>query len=175
MRSSSSIVLGVLCILIGIGLTADRFFAFEFGWMQIYPLLLLALAATSAVKLSPGHRPSAFNIGFFGALGAFFFLRNYGLIDQLWLTQSWPVIILAVGIGFAVSFIYNPRDWGFLVPAVIFLGLGTLFILDSVALIRGLWDILWEGNDRFWPIVLIVIGGLMILRSAKGRSGHEHQ
>ena len=164
-RVMSSFFLGVLFILIGVGLMADQFLPFEFGWSQIYPILFLALALSSLFKALSGHRQSAFGIGFFGVLGAFFFARNFGLIDSLWFFEWRTIILPAVGLGFICSFIFNPSDWGVLVPAFFFTALGSLFLLHSLGVVEDVFETLWRLTDRYWPLALVLVGVAVILKS----------
>ncbi len=173
MKLTSSLVIGILCIIIGIGLTADQFFGFEFGWDQIYPLLLLALAGSSFMKKIDDRRHSAFGIGFFGSLGLFFFLRNFGLIDELWLIDGWTVFLPAVGIGFFVSYFFNPKDAGVLVPAILFSALGIAFMLHSLGTIPDLFSVLGRVIEKWWPLALVIVGMALILQSIKTKSSRD--
>lgn len=171
-RILSSLVIGVIFILVGVGLMADQFLPFEFGWPQIYPLLLLALALSSFIKAFSGQQSSAFGGGFFGALGLFFAARNFGFIDSLWFFEWWPIILLAMGAGFICSFLFRPSDWGVLVPAFIFTALGALFLLDSLGVIADVFETLWDLIDRYWPLALVLMGVGFILNSLKPRTEH---
>jgi hypothetical protein len=70
----------------------------------------------------------------------------------------WPVFILGPGIGFFMMYILGEREKGMLVPASILSGIAILFMVSH----SGLW--------RYWPVALIIIGVIMIIRNRKGRS-----
>jgi hypothetical protein len=171
-RVLSSLIIGLILIVIGAGLMANQFLPFEFGWSQIYPLLFLALALSAFIKAFSGQHSSAFGGGFFGALGLFFAARNFGFIDSLWFFEWWPIIFLAMGVGFICSFLFRPTDWGVLVPAFIFTGLGSLFLLNSLGVVEDIFETAWDLIDRYWPLALVLIGVAFILISLRPRTEH---
>lgn len=171
----NSLVTGLVFILIGAGLLADRFLSFRFGWEQAFPILLIALAISSFIRAFSGNRHSAFWGGFLGLLGAYFFLRNYEFVEAFWFFEYWPMFLLAFGCGFICSFLFYPADWGVLIPAAIFTGLGALFLLDSLHVFKNIWSTFWDLAESYWPIILILVGLGVIggsLKSRSERAGH---
>jgi len=100
-------------------------------------------------------------------LGIIFLLGNFDLIEvsasQI-IRTYWPVILLLIG----ANVLTSNRDKGGYVSALIFIGLGLLFLGRNMGLyffdIRYFWRI-------FWPVVLILLG-ISFLRGpqARGRS-----
>ena len=88
-------------------------------------------------------------------IGVLLLLQNLGVlpIDDLW--RYWPVILIAVGMSrIATACGTGGRVWGAAVALV-----GVVFLLDNLGYIRGnVWNYLW-------PVVLIVIGVGMLVRS----------
>ena len=76
------------------------------------------------------------------------------------MTYLWPVFIIGPGIGFFLMYLLGPKEKGMLIPASILTGLGILFMLSK------------SGIMRYWPILLIVLGIVLIVRyQMKSRSG----
>ncbi|MBN1561007.1 hypothetical protein JW998_12210 [candidate division KSB1 bacterium] len=174
-KNYSSLTIGLIFILAGAGLLLDRMRLFDFGWKEIYPVIFLLIAVFSFINAFSGQRNSAFWGGAFGALGVFFFLRNFELIPFYWFNEFWPLFLLAPGVGFITLFIFNPRDWGVLIPGVILGGLGLLFILDSLDLIQDLFSIVFDAIWTYWPLVLVLIGIGLILSSCKRKETDDRQ
>lgn len=88
-------------------------------------------------------------------IGAILLLQNLELIPDRDLWDFWPVIFIVAGISRAAS-AYNMtgRVWGGIVAAA-----GALFLLANLGFIhRDLWRM-------FWPGVLMVAGGAMLVRA----------
>jgi predicted membrane protein len=88
-------------------------------------------------------------------VGVLFLLDHLGVIsvDHLW--RFWPVILIGVG----AAHLADPtrRQWGGIVLLV-----GTVFLLDSLNIMHFHWS-------ELWPIVIIVVGGMMIWNSIEGQ------
>ena len=166
-KNNSSLVIGSIFVLIGAGLLLDRLDIFMFGWTQIYPVIFLLVAAISFFNAVSGQKNSAFWGGIFAVLGAFFFLRNFDIIDFFWFSEFWPIFLIALGVGFLFLYIFNPKDWGALIPACILLFLGSLFALDSMDLIEDAFEIVFETLSVYWPLALVAIGLSLILNSLR--------
>ena len=69
-----------------------------------------------------------------------------------YMTYLWPVFIIGPGIGFFMMFIFGQKEKGLLVPASILTGIGILFMLSKTGVIR------------YWPVLLIVLGIVIIVR-----------
>jgi peptidoglycan/LPS O-acetylase OafA/YrhL len=155
-EKKSSLIPGVLFIVLGLWLFARRFPFLEHHSFQIYPVLLVLFAGFLLYEMSRRRNTSAL---FWGVVvlvvGAFFFLRNYGVVSYYYADEYWPVFIFALGLGFLALFIYRPRDWGVLIPAGIFLFFGGIL---CIRLFHGyFWH--WEDIiEQYWPVLLIVIG-----------------
>lgn len=172
-RNNSSIIIGLIFILIGVGLLVDKMDLFDFGWQQIYPVIFILISVISFINVFAGQKNSAFWGGVFGVLGAFFFLRNFDLIPFFWFYEYWPIFLIALGVGFIVLYIFNPRDWGVLIPGTILTGLGLLFIFESMDLIEDVLEVAWEIVWTYWPLALVLLGVGLILSSLKRKESGD--
>ncbi|HPG42095.1 MAG TPA: DUF5668 domain-containing protein [bacterium] len=168
MRSRfSSIATGVLFIIIGIILLLNKLDVINFGWDEALPFLFIALSVLSFFSAFTGKKGNSFWGGFFGILGVFYLLQNYDVFDYFWFGDTWPVFMLAFGIGFIVMFLFNPRDWGVLIPGGIFTFLGLVFFLESL-------DLAWitmRVIKNLWPLILVLIG-IGIITSSLSKQRH---
>jgi len=88
---------------------------------------------------------------FVAAAGVALTLNNFDYIDMHSAWRWWPLAIIAMGLAKAAqSSGTSGRGAG-----LAFAFLGTLLLLDSLRILRFDW---WE----LWPIVLVVLGGVMI-------------
>jgi len=156
---------GLILILIGALLLVHKLSPYSFGWYEIYPLILMGLGALLFVSV-PGKRDkgAVFPGTILFLLGLFFFLRNYDVIPYYYMREVWPIFLIILGLAFVAIFITKPRDWGVLIPAGIFLFLGVVFLLRKFYIIY--WDV-WDIVSDYWPVILIIIGGGIILGSLK--------
>jgi cell wall-active antibiotic response 4TMS protein YvqF len=95
-------------------------------------------------------------------LGAVFILQNLGMVDAGNIGSWWPVIL----IGFGVSSLIAPKDAGDSAGGVIVTALGSFFLLRKFDVID------WRFRD-VWPVLLLLAGISLILRSLAERRGHR--
>ncbi len=167
----NSIWPGLILILIGALLLVHKLTPFSFGWYEIYPLILIALGVLIFGSVIGKREKKAVFFGtFLFLLGAFFLLRNYDIIPYYYLREVWPIILIILGLSFLSIFIVKPSDWGLLVPALIFLFLGVIFLLQRFHIIY--WDV-WDNIVYYWPVILIIIGGAIIIGALKKQPNHK--
>ncbi len=156
-----SLVGGLVLILIGLAMLANRLHVRLPGWDSIYPFVFILLGLASAYRIrGRGHREGVFGTVFFLSLGAFFVLRNFDLIPYF---HSWPIFPIAVGLGILAQIIFVPSHWGVVIP-------GVVLVLFGVAMLFEELDY-WYFYDvaKFWPVILIAFG-IGILLNARRRA-----
>lgn len=159
---------GLILILIGALLLIHKLTPYSFGWYEIYPLILISMGVLFFVSIIHKRDKGAIFPGtIFFLLGLFFFLRNYEIIPYYYMREVWPMFLIILGLAFVAIFITKPGDWGVLIPAGIFLFLGIVFLLRKFYIIY--WDI-WDIIADYWPVILIIIGGGIILGALKRQS-----
>ncbi|MBN1429066.1 MAG: hypothetical protein JXB07_11825 [Anaerolineae bacterium] len=100
------------------------------------------------------------------AIGGFFLLRNFGLVD--WEFNWWAFFLLipAGGISMNVWQEYQHNGKQFTYDLRNKLVVSAIILLTAFMLLTGLdWD-------RYWPLFLI-LGGVAVLFNAIGSSRHE--
>ena len=135
---------------------------FMYGqWEYVYPCLLLFF---SAIFFIEAFRKNHSNRLFWGmsflVVGSFFLLRNFGVVEYYYWQEYWPVFLFAVGCGFLILFIMQPRDWGSLIPAGLCLFFGFGFAMTNI--FHVFWDFEMFIND-YWPVILIFLGAGLLL------------
>lgn len=163
----SAITIGLIFIFIGLGLLLDRLGIFNFGWMQLYPLLFLLISIVFFVNAFTGHKNAAFWGGAFGVLGVFFVLRNYDFIPFYWFVEFWPIFLIALGVGFLVLYIFRPDDWGVLIPGIVLTFIGFLFLIRSMDVMRDIFYLTIDIIETYWPLILVLIGIGLIANSLR--------
>jgi len=171
-KSNGVLILGIILIILGLFIVLDRFLDFYF--YEDWSILPGIAALLGIFLLIRGFRSPAKGGVFAGTvlliLGVFYFLRCNYLLPILYWNSSFPVIILAIGIGFLVLFIVKPKDWGPLIPAVILIFIGGALFIEE----WGIWYIdLWDIIRDYWPILLILIGIKIVLDAMKRKKPDE--
>lgn len=101
--------------------------------------------------------------GTFGVLiGSFFFLFSFGMLDWEQMSELWPVFPLIVGLSFTATWVGGGfRETGLLVPATITLAVGVCGLGFELGFIDA------GTIDFLWPLALVLLGVLMIVRSLR--------
>ena len=170
--NKNSIFPGIILIFIGSLLLINKITPYYFSWYEIYPLILIGIGLLLIFSiLNKVDKGAIFPGTILLLVGVFFFLRNYDIMPYYYLSDFWPIFLIIFGLAFFAVFVTKPSDWGVLIPGCLFLFLGVIFFLKIYRIIY--WEI-WEIVGQYWPVILIVIGGSIILGSLKkGKSEDE--
>ncbi len=161
-RGRGSLVGGLILILIGVAMLAERLSVRLPSWYDLYPFIFILLGLASAYRIrGRGHRDGVFGAVFFLSLGAFFLLRNFDVIPYF---HSMPVFPIAVGLGLLAQYAFAPKNWAVLIP-------GAALVLFGVALILEDFDY-WYLYDvaKYWPLLLIAFGIGILLNARRQRA-----
>ncbi len=166
-----SLVPGVLLVTIGLWIFARNFrFSHDFAF-QLYPILLVVFALFLFVETIRRRNSNAL---FWGiailVVGGFFLLRNFDIIPYFYVDEYWPIFLVALGLGFVGLFAFNPRDWGVLIPACIFLFFGVGFTFNTFHVFSWRWE---RSIEHYWPVILIIIGLGIFLNGLPKRQDAE--
>lgn len=160
--NSKSSIFGILLIVLGSILLLDRLEVISFGWGRIFWMFLGIWGAVLAVQGFTMKRRGRI---FWGSLlfffGIFFSLDAWNLI---WLTDElgFAGMSLALGLAFVMLYVFEPRNVGVLVPAVLFVGFGAVMILVEYTYLDW-WEVRRAIRD-YWPVVLILWGLAILLK-----------
>lgn len=155
---TSSILTGVIMIIIGLLLLLMNFNLIDFDFNYIWPLFILLPGlifefSYFTTKKDPGLLVPG---GILITISLLFYVNNlYGwdLMDRLW-----PVFPLAVAIGLFQLYIFGPRDTGVLIASS---------IVGGFALISLCFTIFSISFDLVLPAFLIIIGIIIIFSNKK--------
>ncbi len=149
----SAIWTGGLLIIVGALFLAANLLDIE--WRKIWPLFFFAGAAVNFLAFLSNRRN-------YGVLMPAAILTIYGILFQYcvvtgwWrMSELWPIFILGPGVGFLTMYLFGKREAGLLVPAFILIGISAVFLLTFGPL---------RYYSRFWPVILIIAGLLLLLR-----------
>lgn len=156
------LILGIVLIGVGLIILLNKLGVLHLSLKKIASIIFVTYGAYLGY--------SGFGLGsnrkvFWGSI--FFFFGIYLFIDSFELLNPeihffWPVVLIATGLSFLMSFVNRPRDYALLLPAVMLIGIGTLFLLTDIGIIYSFE--FWENFEKFWPILLIILGLYFILK-----------
>lgn len=166
----ASLFPGIFLIFFGAILLLNKIIPDLISWRHIYPVTLIGLGLWWLLSAGCYHKKDKGGI-FPGTIlffiGLFFLLRNFDIVPYYYVRDIWPIFLIIFGLGFVASFFAKPTDWGVLIPGAIFLFLGVFFLLKMYYIID--WE-LWELIGDYWPVLLILIGGSIILGSLRRKT-----
>jgi len=155
---------GVLLVIIGIGLLFDRLNIMHFSWNKVWQFALVLVGIWMVVSaFIYNQRGKIFGGTFLFLLGLLFIMQSY---DFIYMRHDifWPSLLLILGFSFLMLFVFEPKDWGVIIPAIIFIGFGLFVIFARLGYIF-FWDV-WDFIGVYWPLILVIIG-ISILFSKK--------
>ncbi|MGD2177863.1 MAG: hypothetical protein PVG71_08580 [Anaerolineae bacterium] len=170
MRQRGSVLLALVLIILGSYLLLSELNAELPGWSHIWPVFPLAggLALIIKYTASPQGDPDHIFLGTAATLvGAVFFFITIGPLTYRDLESWWPIFVLIAGAAFLAQWAATGlRNWD-----ALFLGLVALIVGSGAFTIT----FRWLGPDtqeilpRLWPIVLVLVGLMALLRELLGQ------
>jgi hypothetical protein len=158
-------VFGVILLLVGIALLLERLEILAFGWGRILWTAITLLGAGVVIRaFLENSRGKVFWGTVLFLFGLLFLLRSFRLVEnqgELFL----PAALTILGLAFFMLFVADPRDWHLLIPSAVLLAFGGTFMLTEVGYFHR-WEV-WETVGRWWPLVLILVGILLLVRRRK--------
>jgi hypothetical protein len=158
-------IIGLVLVLLGVALLLNQMNVIHIGGIALVWLGLLVYGAAVVIRSFINNDRSKV---FFGTLcfltGILFFIHKAGFISGAF-SIYFPAFIIIFGLAFFMLFVFNMKDWHLLIPALIFLALGAALMLTHL----GYWysrDV-WRTITSYWPILLIIFGGTMLIRRWK--------
>jgi hypothetical protein len=151
----SDLVIGFGLVILGIIFLSENFGFIDIDFRDIWPLIIVL----GGLGFWFGFFKDKNNYGLIMP-GTIFIV--YGLMFWYCTIQSWdymqilwPVFLIGPGLGFYLMYLFGEREKGLLIPATILSSIGVLFIFSHT------------GIFRFWPVLLILFGFILIFRYRK--------
>lgn len=158
--NTKSLIWGVLLIGIGFLFLGHNLYWFDLRWEQMWPLLMIGGGLMFWIGWVVKRQET-------GLIMPGTILLIYGLLFQycaaegwFWMEYLWPVFLLGPGLGFFLMYLLGTRESGLLVPGFVLTFLSIFFWWGE------------EGWHYFWPVLLIVVGLYLLLKS-RMKNSHE--
>jgi hypothetical protein len=155
-------IVGIVLIVFGVGLFLRRLEVLHYRWGVLFWAALAIAGFAAVVQAFISKRRG---VVFWGSL--LFFVSVSAVLSKLSLFgyAPWDVPAigsLALGFSFLILFLFDPRQFGVLVPTLLFGGYGVLYFL-------WWWDILdWYQMKHvlftYWPVIIILWGLSLLFR-----------
>jgi hypothetical protein len=143
--------IGIFLLSLGLIFLMERVFSF-FSFAKLWPLfLLIPVAVMIFVWIQDRSKATSvvFPVVFLTFFAMYFFWLNF--TNWYHVEDTWPNFLIGPGLAFLALYITSKR-WGFLVPTLLLLGLGTIFYSELLQ------------NTLTISILFIVIGLIMIIK-----------
>lgn len=147
-KSDDSLIGGLVLISIGLIFLVTNYY----GWAGLWPLVFLIPISAIGISFFKDHDKGVIiPLTILTIIMLLFLSITLGVFawsDMSWL---WPVFIAAPGLGMLFFYLATGmKDSGMLIPISILLGLAALFM---------------TGISTYWPVILIVIGLVVLLKN----------
>jgi hypothetical protein len=155
--------LGLLLVVTGILLLLQQFDVLYIGWKKILYVGLILYGGISFINGFVHNEKGKMFFGIIGFLiGLYFLLRT---LDFVYLHHHafFPLVLIIIGCAFLFTAFAEPRSFLPLFPALLFGGAGTLLLLSHYGYL-DYYDV-WYYAKKYWPAILILLGGSLLLRS----------
>jgi hypothetical protein len=165
-----AIIPALVLILLGFYLLMDQLGIGVPGWDVVWPVLPFAagLAFLGSYVFGERHDPGQVFVGTAATLvGLVFFFITLGPLEYSDLGTWWPVFVLVGSVAFLAQWAASGfRDWG-----ALFLGLVALVVAGAglVVTLKLLGPQTSDLLPRLWPVLLILLGLMALLRGLFGR------
>ncbi|MBI1804097.1 MAG: hypothetical protein HYR77_06475 [Ignavibacteria bacterium] len=164
---------GILLIIAGTVLLLNRLDMIDVRFSQIlWPFLALLGLFQVGQGFSHNRSGQIFGGTVLFLYSLFFFLRTTDYVDFHGY-MFFPATFIVIGIAFFMVFLNNLREWLFLIPACILIGVGAVFFFSEMGFIDT-WDA-WRAVHTYWPVALIVSGLAIILRRRRSQQSPPMQ
>jgi hypothetical protein len=165
-----TVILALILILVGVYLLLGELGIGVPGWDVIWPVFPFAggIAFLGSYVFGRQRDPGQVFIGTAATLvGVVFFFVTLGPLEYGDLGTWWPVFVLIGGVAFLAQWAAARfRDWGALFLALVALGVGGVGLAIT-------WQLFGpqtrEFLPRLWPVFLILLGLMVLLRVLFGR------
>ncbi|MFH0882097.1 MAG: DUF5668 domain-containing protein [bacterium] len=149
--------LGSALVILGALMLLDKVDVLDITW----PWFLVVIGAAFLVRAYVEKDTHPVFVGSLLVLLGVVFLADQGTIPGYFVRESWPLLILAVGGAFLVSWIFDRTHEGHLRAAIILLIIGGFFTLVEEHYIR--WHVMRDISD-WWPLGMLALGVWLIAR-----------
>ncbi len=164
-RSKGFSAFGIFLILLGAGLLLHHFNFIPYNGHVVMWIALACVGIFAVVQAFIYKRRGA---AFWGSL--IFFVSVAEIIHRFqWMQYGqwdWVAVLsVALGLAFFMSFLYEPRRFGVLIPALFFIGYGVLYFL-------WWWDYIdWFDVQHYfriyWPALLVLWGIVLLFQKRR--------
>lgn len=160
-RGKRTSFFGWILLVAGIVLFCNYWFALSFNWITLIILLGIGLFLTGIFQRDHG---GIFPGTFILLTGLTFNFQECGFIRQSW-WELWPLIILFLGVAFITLFIFDPARRGAIIPGILLIAIAFFFLYSPWN-----WFEIFYYIHRFWPVLLIILGISLIVKSFSSRN-----
>lgn len=156
-RNDRRSLVGFILLLAGLILLLDRWQPDFLGWNTLLVALGVALIVAGLRRDRGAILPGTFLF----LLGVLLLIKEQHLIYIPW-WQTFPLIVLALGVSFVVLYLFDPQRKGVLIPGVLLIA-GSLIYLKFPYILEEIFDWL----KRWWPLLLVIVGLRLIWSSTR--------
>jgi hypothetical protein len=151
---------GGVLVVIGALLLMHKLHVFPFNWQMLFSGAVAIAALLMIVRKFRERGEGVFWWTLLFCYTSYMFARSADWIDL----PSWygfPLMLIAIGIGFAVMVALRPAGWHIAVPAVVFLTAGVSILMTEMGTLED--EVVRSAISTYWPFALIAFGVALLL------------
>ncbi len=155
---------GWIVLIIGTILLVSHYHPISLDWTAVLMIIGIGLFVAGILQKDHG---AVFPGTFLFLFGLLFSLKNSRIILMDW-WELWPVILLLLGIAFLAHYIFDTDRKGRLLPGILLIAIAFLLLFVPFC-----WYDIFYWVSKLWPVILIITGLYLIIKSTRRRKNDE--
>jgi hypothetical protein len=161
---------GAALVIIGAVILLDHLHVLYLPFSTVFWLLMSLAGLLISIRGFSLNRSGKIFWGTVLFLAGVYFLLRHSEYLEFSPFMFIPSFFMIFGIAFFMMFVNNISEWYLLIPSVILVGFGGLFLVSEYGYL-SIWDVR-DAIRMYWPLALILFGVAVLLRH---RSRHQQQ
>lgn len=161
MKRDSSAIVGIILILTGIALVLGQYDLFGFKYLRSYGFFIVGIIFL-VQGISNSSQPRIYFSTVITLFGLYYILDTVNII-YAYRELNIPIYVLILGLSFYPMFFFGNRKLNHLLVGNLITLIGLMFLFWHLEVIDH--HFLIKFIDRYWPLILIILGLIFLIGS----------